>query len=128
MQGRNFDNPQQESRVNGQMLAKHDVDIKRLMRALERLGSIDGLPPGSDDGLSFSLGGTSSVLLGKTDSAISADSTGTVSLWSGTLGSETDTTNNVTGYSRGVNIDSGKWVNVMRRGGGWEIYPLECND
>lgn len=67
------------------------------------------------------------VLIGKTDSTVSAASTGAVSIWNGTLGSESDTNLNVTGYNRGDEIDSGKWVELRFRGGGWEMVPLECN-
>lgn len=67
------------------------------------------------------------TLLGKTDGTVSADSTGTVSIYSGDLGSETDTGDNKTAYNRGDDIDADIWVELTPRGGGWEMVPLECN-
>lgn len=67
------------------------------------------------------------IRLGKTDESISSDSTGTVSIYSGDVGSETDTGDNIEGYSRGTDIDADIWVNIMARGGGYEIFPLECS-
>lgn len=54
--------------------------------------------------------------LGKTDAQITkGGATGTVSVWSGTPGSETDTTFNITGvYNRFATVGSGKWVIVRR--------------
>lgn len=68
------------------------------------------------------------ILLGKTDEAITGKSatTGTVSLYFGTPSSNTDTTINVE-CEAWVDIDSGIYVNVLYRYGGWECYPLECN-
>jgi len=54
---------------------------------------------------------TYDLVLGKADGNIAADSTGTVSVWSGTLGSETDSTDNITAFnSSNVQIDAGSWV------------------
>lgn len=49
--------------------------------------------------------------LGKTDASHSKGATGTVSIYTGSLGSETDTTVNKTGvYNRFADLASGKWV------------------
>lgn len=67
------------------------------------------------------------VILGKTDAAHNKGSAGTVSIYSGaTQGSETDTTNNVTVYNRFADVESGKWVLVIRVGNGWEMIAAEC--
>lgn len=66
----------------------------------------------------FLLGGTSGtsgtqLYLGKTDAAISKGSSGTVSIWSGTPGSETDSTSNLTScQNKFGDVASGKWVMV----------------
>lgn len=69
-----------------------------------------------------------SLLLGKTDEAITGQSgtPGTVSVYQGTPGTNSDTGVNVEAESW-VDIDSGIYVNLRRRGGAWECYPLECN-
>lgn len=51
------------------------------------------------------------VGIGKADGAISQNNSGTVSVWAGTtLGSEGDTGENITVYSRFGDIESGAWV------------------
>ncbi|HSG72071.1 MAG TPA: hypothetical protein VLA12_16755, partial [Planctomycetaceae bacterium] len=65
--------------------------------------------------------------LGKTEEAITSGGTGTVGRWRGTLGSETDTTEDYECYNRGGDIATGIWVNFIPRGGGYECFPLECN-
>lgn len=64
--------------------------------------------------------------LGKTDAAHNKGATGTVSIWSGSPGSEVDTTLNVTAYNRFANVASGKWVWVMHNGDGWYLTAAEC--
>ena len=82
-------------------------------------------------------GGDGQISLVKTDASATADSTVTCSIWTGDLGSETDTTYNLTGYVRGVALDSGIWCwaypvsaikGIVADGGAThELVPLECN-
>lgn len=69
------------------------------------------------------------IFTGKNDAEIAAGATsGTVSIYAGTLGSETDTGDNVTiGINRGEIIAISKWVTVERHNSGWEVYPKECS-
>ncbi len=67
------------------------------------------------------------IYLGKADSNISKGSTGTVSLWVGASGSETDSTINITGCSAlGAAITSGKWVTVQYVNGVPYVGQFEC--
>lgn len=68
------------------------------------------------------------TLLGKTDASHAKGASGTVSVYAGTLGSETDSTDNVTAWNRFAAISSGKWVRML-----WlassddiEIIAAEC--
>lgn len=126
--GRYFDSSPRTQRLVEQLLSQHDVDIKRLMKMLDRLGSMMGYPPGSENSAGLSFEQPQLVSLGKTDEAITGKSatTGTVSLYEGTPSSNSDTGENVECESW-VDIDSGLYVNVIYRDGGYEAYPLECN-
>lgn len=68
--------------------------------------------------------------VGKTDSTHAKSATGTISIYSGTtLGSESDTTVNMTGvYNRFAAIGSGKWVKCAwnEYGDNWELVAAEC--
>ncbi|MFN0055921.1 MAG: hypothetical protein ACKV0T_27570 [Planctomycetales bacterium] len=67
--------------------------------------------------------------VGKTDAAHNKGATGTVSIFAGPLGSETDTLANMTGvHNRFANVASGKWVRCAWNGQGsdWEIIAAEC--
>jgi hypothetical protein len=66
--------------------------------------------------------------LGKADSAITAGSSGTVSLWTGTPGSESDSTSNATSvYNRtSVDIPSAGWVHIIRVNGKFYCEPWSC--
>lgn len=72
--------------------------------------------------------GYSGVRLGKTDAAVTAGNTVTVSQYDpgSAGGSESDLGTNITCFSR-VDIDSGMWVNYLDRGSYYECFPLECN-
>lgn len=72
-------------------------------------------------------GNGSTIRLGKTTEAITAGTSGGFEFYTGALGSETATGDTDIGYSRGVDLASGIWVNIAARGGGWELFPLECN-
>ena len=65
-------------------------------------------------------------LLGKTDASHAKGASGTVSIYSGTPGSETDTTIDLTAFNKFANIDSGKWVWVSLYGGNFYITAAEC--
>lgn len=67
--------------------------------------------------------------VGKTDIAHAKGVTGTVSIHAGTLGSETDTTADMTGvYNRYADVASGKWVRCEWNGqyNDWELVAAEC--
>lgn len=66
--------------------------------------------------------------LGKADSAINSGASGTVSLWTGTPGSESDSGSNATSvYNRtSVNIPSGGWVHIGRVNGKFYGTPWSC--
>jgi hypothetical protein len=66
------------------------------------------------------------VRLGKTDADHDVDTSGTVSVWSGTPGSETDTTDNITAYNRFADVVSGSWVWCQNNGDGWYITAARC--
>lgn len=69
------------------------------------------------------------MFVGKTDAAHSKGATGTISIYAGTLGSESDTNVNMTGvYNRFANVASGKWVRCEwnEKTGDWEITAAEC--
>ena len=65
-------------------------------------------------------------LLGKTDASIAKGSSGTVSIYCGQAGSETDTTWNVDAYNRFSTVSSDKWVGVTRVHGNWYLTAKEC--
>lgn len=64
--------------------------------------------------------------LGKTDASHAKGASGTVSIWSGTPGSEGDTGVNVTAYNRFADLESGKWCWVAWNGIGWYLTAGEC--
>lgn len=67
--------------------------------------------------------------LGKTDAAINKGNSGTVSIFAGALGSESDTTVNMSGvYNRFANVASGKWVRCHWNHDAqkWELVSAEC--
>lgn len=66
-------------------------------------------------------GGTQSLLLGKTDAFLASAASGTISVWTGTPGSETDSTVNVTAYNKFGDVHSGAWVLVGHNGNGWYV-------
>lgn len=63
----------------------------------------------------------------KTDAAHDKGDSGTVSVYSGEKGSETDTGRNIEDvYNTFGDIASGKWVFVEWIDGGFELYAAEC--
>jgi hypothetical protein len=68
-------------------------------------------------------------LLGKTDALHSRGAAGTVSIFAGPLGGETDTLLNLTGvYNRFGDVPAGKWVRCVwnDQGNDWELLAAEC--
>ncbi len=65
--------------------------------------------------------------LGKTDSAISKNSSGTVSVYAGTPGSESDSSLNITVYNKFADVASGKFVWCHHNGNGWYLTAAECS-
>lgn len=63
---------------------------------------------------------------GKTDAAHNKGADGTVSIWSGSSTTLSDTNENVTAYNRYGNVASGKWVKLVRQSHSWEIVAAEC--
>ena len=68
------------------------------------------------------------MFLGKTDASHAAGATRTISIWTGTPGSEADSTYNLTGvyYRFGGTIASGTWVWCANNGYGWYIIQAKC--
>jgi len=68
------------------------------------------------------------LIVCKTDAAVSIGNTVTVSVYSGTLGSETDTGENLTGvYCRFGSVLSGAWALAVYTGNGYELIAAECD-
>ena len=66
-------------------------------------------------------------VLGKTNASHAKSASGTINLYTGTLGSETQVTSmTVTAYNRYAAIGSGKWVECDWVNGGWSITSAEC--
>lgn len=68
------------------------------------------------------------IALAKTDASHAKAASGTVSLWDGTLGSETDTTKNFTGVENHfADLETTKFVAITWRGGAdWMEIAGEC--
>jgi len=69
------------------------------------------------------------TLLGKTDAAHNRNTLGTVSIWAGPLGAESDTLFDLTGvYNRYGDVPAGKWVRCIwnDQGSDWELLAAEC--
>lgn len=72
-------------------------------------------------------GGGITIMLGQADEDIGNGTSGDVSILDGDLGSEADTGITKSCYNRGPDISTGTYVNVIRRGGGFECFPLTCD-
>lgn len=65
----------------------------------------------------------SGLSIGKYDSSCAKDASGTFSVWSGTPGSETDTTNNITVYNRTpYTIAASIWCKAALINGNWYAF------
>jgi hypothetical protein len=73
------------------------------------------------------LNATGGVMLGKTDEAIAKGTTGTVSIYAGESGTETDTGNNVECKNRFADVDTGKWVAFTLIGSFHYLIAAECD-
>jgi hypothetical protein len=85
--------------------------------------------PDSTSGVVLAVVSPMLSFVGKTDSSHSKGSTGTISIYSGALGSESDTGVNMTGvYNRFANVASAKWVRCHwnQDGQQWELVAAEC--
>jgi hypothetical protein len=73
-------------------------------------------PPGTGEQLLWvSFEKSPHSWLGKSDSSLAKGASGTVSVWAGAVGSESDTTFNITSvYNRFANVATTKWVTVTR--------------
>lgn len=98
-------------------------DFERAANAVRRVESMVRMrPPG---GGSDARGGLVCVLV-KTTEAIAADASGSFAFyWHETKGSEADTGQTGTGYTRTA-IDDDKWCLAVGLANGWELIPLEC--
>lgn len=111
------------------MAKLYGFNLKRAT-ALNRVADREGVAPRTNGGRTryatpiFERG----VWIGKADAAIASGASGTVSIWTGTPGSETDSTENLTScFNRtGLDIDSGSWVRVMEINGHLYVEPWEC--
>lgn len=64
----------------------------------------------------------------KTDAAHAKGASGTVSIYSGPKGSETDTGRDIENvYNTFADLGAGKWAFVEFIDGGWELYVAECD-
>lgn len=112
-----------------QMLLQHHVDIQRLLkRIMQRPLEWYGLPPHAADAFSGATGALTlpTPLLGKTDAAHNKGASGTISIYSGTPGAETDTGENVTAFNKFADLESGKWVWVELYGLNYYLTAGEC--
>ena len=66
------------------------------------------------------------LVVGKTDYAIAKGASGTISLYSGTSTTLSDTTWNVSAYLRLGAVGSGKWVYIHEFPWGFEVVNAEC--
>jgi hypothetical protein len=87
-------------------------------RTLKGIARRDGLAPRAGTTVKYPkpLIDEHYIALGKPDANIAANASGTISIWAGTPGSETDTGENVTAYTRAA-LTSGKWVSVTKING-----------
>jgi hypothetical protein len=74
----------------------------------------------------LSSNNTLRMVLGKTDAAITKGSSGTVSIWTGTAGSESDSTENITVYNKIGNIAITKWCICAYFNNAWYLVAGEC--
>lgn len=70
--------------------------------------------------------GSAAVKLGKTDASHAKGASGTISIWSGDAGSETDTGDDETAWNKFANVTSGKWVLITEVNGQWYLTSAEC--
>ena len=83
---------------------------------------------GASNGVVYVTHEPQQTIVGKTDAAITKATSGTVSVyWSAPVGSLTDTSVNVTAYSRYGSIQVNKFVTLNWNGWGWEIIAAECS-
>jgi hypothetical protein len=81
---------------------------------------------GTNKAVLIQIGDWVTEMLGKTDAAINKGASGTVSIWTGDEGSESDTGVNVTAYNRFANVAITKWVIVRSILGRLYLEAAEC--
>ena len=76
----------------------------------------------------FEIGDPTLSGVGKTDATHNKGASGTISIFGGTLGSETDTTINLTAWNRFANVASSKWVRWAWNddSAGFDLAAAEC--
>ena len=97
--------------------------VKRVIHAVRR---IERSPLNTAEIPASLVGARQPTFIGKTDAAFNKGTSGVVSIWSGTPGSETDTTYNLTAWNLFANVAIGKWVALAHNGSGWYLIAAEC--
>lgn len=64
------------------------------------------------------------TLLGKTDGVIGSGASGTISIWTGASGSETDSGQNVTAYNHYDDLSAGQFVLIHHNGFAWYVESV----
>jgi hypothetical protein len=66
------------------------------------------------------------LVIGKTDGAIDKGSSGTVKVYNGAAGSETDSGNTIAAYNPFADVADDKWVAAAQINGQWYLVAAEC--
>jgi len=66
------------------------------------------------------------AVIGKTSGAIAKGSSGTVKVYNGTAGSESDSGSTITAYNPFADVADDKWVAAMQINGQWYLVAAEC--
>lgn len=106
----------------------HSFDRQSAQRIVRAVRHVEQRPPTEPRRLSGRHAYGQRRWKGKTDAAINKGDTGTVNLYSGDKGSETDISEAVEAYNTFANVGADKWVFVEFIDGGWELYVAECDD
>lgn len=97
---------------------------RKIARGIQKIDGGQSVPPLSR--AASGMGEGWRLLIGKTDAAIAKGASGTISIWDGTQGSESDTGDNVTAYNYFGDIAITKWVGVFETVRGYVIIAAEC--
>jgi hypothetical protein len=66
------------------------------------------------------------MIIGKTSGAIAKGSSGTVHVYNGTAGSESDSGSTLTAFNAFGDVASGKWIAAAQINGSWYLIAAEC--